>query len=341
MTVVRLMLAVLAGAPLWAAGTVFFDAVHWVLHVFLGSRWQLLRALAWPHSVHHQWLDSKLRIVWQKQRANVWCHLVPEYLTQLAFSAGLLLMLPAASVASCALIQTGVFWLILRERGLDINHRAIEMLDAYRPGWVAPPQYHALHHVWPDSHFSAYSRLVDWLVGGGLHLRGRRIALAGAESPLGRALEPLLEREAPASLQHLEAPAAASLADIDLLVLCDPELDAVDWIETFIARTRARQLPPEVWAIHPPSARATARFYYRDVRVIFRAIAAAGSERNGYAQARSAARWALFFARRGLCWIPARPGIGALREFRRFRGCTPERPARARSVRHRSELLAA
>lgn len=341
MNAVWLVLAVLAGAPLWAAGTVFFDAVHWLLHVFLGSRWRLLRALAWPHSVHHQWLDEKLRIVWQKQRANVWCHLVPEYLTQLAFSAALLLVLPTAAVVSCMLIQTGVFWLILREWGLDINHRPIEMLDAYQPGWMAPPPYHALHHVWPDSHYSAYSRVVDWVVGGGLHLRGRHVALAGAAAPFGRALARLLEREAPASLQRLDGVAESTLDGVDLLVLCDPGLDEAAWIEAFITRTRERQLPPEVWAIHEQTEDATARFYYRDVRVIYRAITAPGSARFGETQARRAARWVLFFARRGLCWIPARPGIGTLREFRRFRGCEPARPESARSVRHRSELVAA
>jgi hypothetical protein len=340
MDAVWLVLAVLAGAPLWALGTVFFDAVHRVLHGFLGSRWRLLRAIAWPHSVHHQWLDEKLRIVWQKQRANVWCHLVPEYLTQLAFSAGLLLVLPTATVISCIAIQTGVFLLILRERGLDINHRPIGMLDAYQPGWVAPPAYHALHHVWPDSHYSAYSRAVDWVVGGGLHLRGRRIALAGAASPFGEALERLLERETPAGLQRLDEPARASLEDVDVLILCDPRLDAPSWVEAFIARTRERQLPPEVWAIHEELENPTARFYYRDVRVIYRAIHAPGADGFAGVEAAAAARWALFFARRGLCWIPVRPGIRALREFRRFRSCEPVRPGHARSVRHRSELLA-
>ena len=109
-------LLILAGAPLWALGTVFFDAVHWVLHGLLGSRWRLLRWIAWPHSVHHRWLDAKLQVHWELQRANIWCHIVPEYLTQLAFSAALLLVLPTATVISCAVIQTAVFLLILREQ---------------------------------------------------------------------------------------------------------------------------------------------------------------------------------------------------------------------------------
>ena len=65
MKVVRFALEVLAAVPLWVAGTVFFDGVHWVLHGFLGSRWRLLRWIAWPHSVHHVWLDSDLRAAFE------------------------------------------------------------------------------------------------------------------------------------------------------------------------------------------------------------------------------------------------------------------------------------
>jgi len=215
------------------------------------------------------------------------------------------------------------------------------MLDAYRPGWVAPPAYHALHHVWPDSHYSAYSRLVDWVVGGGLHLRGRHVALAGAGSALGRALERLLEREAAASVRRLDEPSAARLHGVDLLVLCDPELDQVAWTEAFIARTRERQLPPEVWAVREKPEDPTARFYYRDVRVIYRAIHSPGARGLSRREAASAARWALFFARRGLCWFPALPGLGVRRDFSRFRKTEPVQPGAARAVRHRSELAAA
>ena len=80
------LLSLVLGALLWVLGTVVFDTVHWILHGMLRSRWALLRALAWPHAVHHQWIDRELRVVWENQRRNVFCHIVPEFLTQLAFS---------------------------------------------------------------------------------------------------------------------------------------------------------------------------------------------------------------------------------------------------------------
>jgi hypothetical protein len=336
---VETALGVLAGAPLWAAGTVFFDAVHWVLHGFLGSRWRVLRWIAWPHSVHHRWLDANLRVRWELKRANVWCHIVPEYLTQLAFGAALLLVLPTAAVGSCMVIQTGVFLLILRDQGLDINHRPIEMLDAHRPSWLCPPAYHALHHVWPDTHFSAYSKLVDWVVGGGLRVRGRRIALAGAATPFGVALAERLEREAPAVLRSLADPQDPALAHIDLLILCDPSQDESAWIENLIRQTRERQLPPEVWALHDRAEHALARHYYRDVRVIYRTIVAARADLLDPPRAKRAARTALFLARRGFLYVPAT--ATALQDYFRFRSTTPARPVDGPSVRHRSELRAA
>lgn len=332
-------LLISAGAPLWALGTVFFDAVHWVLHGFLGSRWRLLRWLAWPHSVHHRWLDVNLQTRWELQRANIWCHIVPEYLTQLAFSAALLLVLPTATVIACAVIQTGVFLLILRERGLDINHRAIDVLDAHRPSWLAPPAYHALHHVWPDTHYSAYSKLVDWVVGGGLRLRERSIGLAGAATPFGRALAERIAREAPAEIRELEAAEDPALAQIDLLILCEPTANESAWVENLIRLTRDRQLPPEAWAVHARPEDRLARHYYRDVRVIYRTLVAQESDLHDARRAARAARLALFFARRALLYVPA--SARALFGYRRFRAAEPVRPAGGPSVRHRSELRAA
>ena len=70
-------------------------------------------------------------------------------------------------------LQTGVFAFLLSHRGLDVNHRPVEILDAYRPGLLTPPAYHALHHVHPDAYYSAYTKAVDWLLGSAAQLRGR------------------------------------------------------------------------------------------------------------------------------------------------------------------------
>jgi len=147
-----------------------FDAVHWLLHRMLSSRWRGLRALAWPHAVHHAWIDEDLEIHWDVQGRNVWCHIVPEYATQLVFTALLFVALPPAFPLVVGGLQTAVFVGVLRARGLDLNHRPVRLLDAYAPGLHTPPAYHALHHVHPDAYFSAYTKVVDVLVGGELDI---------------------------------------------------------------------------------------------------------------------------------------------------------------------------
>jgi len=333
-------LTALGSVLLWIAGTTFFDAVHWVLHLMLGSRWRALRLLAWPHGVHHRFLDGGLRVCWEYQRRNVFCHLVPEYLTQLAFSAALLLLLPVPVVLGCALLQTVVFGFLLSRRGLDINHRPIETLDAYRPSLLCPPAYHALHHVYPGAYFSAYNKLVDWAVGGGAWLPGRRFALSGEEMPFGRALRERLAREGVAGIRALGGAGDPALAGVDVLVLCDPAAKEEPLVEAFVRATRARQLPPEVWALHERPVDGLARHYYRDLRVCYRSIVLPGAAGIDSAAARRAARVALFFIRRGFHFVPTRLGPAALLDFRRFRRSPPLRPAGVQRARSRAELVA-
>ncbi len=334
-----ILIALLLALPVWVAGTVVFDGIHWVLHLMLASRWRILRALAWPHSVHHVWLDRQLRVRWEHQRGNIWCHIVPEYLSQLAFTVLLLLVLPLNVVAATVFLQTGLFLFILSEQGLDINHRPIEMLDAYRPGFMAYPSYHALHHVYPNAYYSAYTKLVDYVVGGGTYLRGKCVAVQGRETPFGRALCQQLEREGVGVLLALESPDAGALAPVDILVIADPAAPEIAFVEAFVHGTRERQLPPEVWAVHERPVHPTARHYYHDVRVTYRTIAVPELALRDPERARRATRAALFFIRRGLNYVPTTLAPTALRDFARFRRSQPKRPESAPQVRRRAELL--
>jgi hypothetical protein len=335
-----LALALLLGLPVWIAGVHFFDLVHWFLHGMLRSRWRALRWLATPHAMHHRWLDRQLRIRWDQQRANLWGHIVLEYATQLVFSAALLLVLPAGVVAAAVLYQTLVFGYILSQRGLDVNHRPIEVLDAYRPSPLALPAYHALHHVYPDAHYSAYSKLVDYAVGSGVQLRGRRFAVWGGDTPFAAALCRRLERAGVPPIARLPAADPAALADSDVLVIADPQAARARLVEAFIEATRGRQLPPEVWAVHAGAPDGLARHYWGDPRVSYRAIAADPGALSESGAGRAAAA-ALFFLRRGLHYVPTRPGLAALAGARRFRRTPAAPPAGVALVRHRAELAGA
>ena len=331
-------LAICAGPALWLAGAIFFDFVHWILHGMLRSRWRPLRTLAWPHQVHHEWIDRNLVVHFERQTGNLFCHIVPEYLTQLVFSAGLALLLPWTFVAVLVGLQTLVFAGILHARGLDLNHRPIEWLDAYAPGFLTPPAYHALHHVYPDGHYSAYTKLIDWLVGGGLPFAGRRFAFSGA-SPFAAALEAELTAAGAIATSAPEAdadPALPALRDVDVLVLCAPAVPEAPAVEAFAAVTRGRRLPPEVWVVRASPADPIARHYHADVRVNHRIIVLRDPDVAGPA-ARRAAHRTLRDIRRGFNFVGEDGPLGTFRQWRSFHRTSPERPSSAAVVRSRAQ----
>jgi len=333
----QIVLAILLGPVLWLAGAVFFDFVHYLLHVMLRSRWHLLRLLAWPHAMHHAWIDRNLDVQWAYQRRNIWCHIVPEYLTQLVFTAGVALVLPLPFAIVLATLQTVLFWLILREGGLDLNHRPIRMLDAYRPGPWTPPAYHALHHVYPDAYYSAYTKAVDALIRGAAQLRGRRFALLGGAGPFGDALAQELRRQGVDALTLAESSDTISLADTDVLVICPVPDDEVPLLEALIEATRTRKLPPEAWVVHARAGHPTARYYLDDVRLHYRTLVVPEPHHLSPQQARTAARRAVTRIRRGCHCVSTAGFPRSFADRHQLRATTPERPAAAPRLRHRRE----
>jgi hypothetical protein len=341
--VIEIGLAIAAGPLLWLAGAVGFDAVHWLLHRMLRSPHGWVRALAWPHGVHHAWIDRELETHLDLQRANVWCHIVPEYLTQLVFTAFLALVLPLPFAVVVFALQTAIFLAILAYRGQDLNHRPAARIDAHRPGWTTPPSYHALHHAWPDAYFSAYTKLVDWIVGGGAWIADRRFgglasdsrpgadSQPGPGSPLGAALRAEVGR-AGGTVQ----PEPAAFDALDVLVLLDPDAALGPPVERYIEATRGRRLPPEVWALRSGADDPVARHYRDDVRVTFRALLLPDAPLENPVRA---ARQALWWIRRDAHAVPLAPGLAGLAAALRFTRTQPACPAGASLVRHRLEYL--
>jgi hypothetical protein len=335
---VSVSVALVLALPVFLASTVAFDVVHWLLHRLLRARSPWLRALARPHAVHHEWLDGRLRIHPDRQWGNVWCHLLPEYLTQIAFTALVATVLPPRVVVATLGLQTAVFATLLWQRGLDVNHRPIAVLDAYRPLLFCLPEYHALHHVHPDAHFSAYVKLVDWLVGSGAWLGGRRVTMVGSDTTaFGRALRRRLEQATGLPVREVAGPGAAVPPATEILVLCDAR-DEAAIVEPFLHATRSRQLPPEVWCVRAEPSDATARHYWGDVRVIHRLVVVPDAIRHDDARADAAARRALSGVRRGFNWVPTTGLWSAIPAWWRFRRTRPRRPEVAPLVRSRAEL---
>jgi hypothetical protein len=267
---------------------------------------------------------------------------VLEYVTQLVFTAAVALLLPLPFAIVLATLQTLVFAATLRYGGLDLNHKPIAMLDAYCPGSftpLAPPTYHALHHVYPDAYYSAYTKLIDILVAGGAQLRGRRAVIQRAQSPLGRALGEVLREQGVTVIESDDALDESVFRETDVLLLCDPETDEIPILESFIDATQARQLPPEAWVVHSRSENPTARHYVDDIRINYRTLVVPDADGLSASRADEAARRAVSQIRRGFHYVSSTAFSERLWGHLRFHATQPIPPQQARLVRHRSELL--
>ena len=299
----RVVLVAFGSFLLWSVGTIFFDLVHWILHALLRSRWRFFRSLAWPHTVHHRWLDHRLVIHGELQSRNIVCHLVPEYLTQATFCAAALFILPRNVVGGCFALQTAVFIGLLTCRGRDVNHRPIETLAAHRPCVFALPAYHALHHVHPDSYFSAYCKLVDLIVGGGCTLAGRRVYLFGGPQAVCEELSVAVRRRRADAVDANVHQWIDEHGDEDVLVLLPAAPPGSAAVERFLAARVTCQLPPEVWDLRATVDAAAIRFYQGDPRVIYRH--APPPRLNDSARCEAFARRSVFWFTRGLHFVPA------------------------------------
>ena len=317
------------------ASTVVFDVLHFLLHRLYASRTAWLRRVGELHEWHHRFMDRNLDVHEELILQNLRWHVIPEYLTQLSFSLCLLALLPTRVVLGAIAVQTLVFLLILRARGIDINHRPIASLRAYRPSFFCMPEYHALHHVWPDAHFSSWIKPLDHLLCAGAELAGRRLAVAGEETAFTRALVDGAKARGAVEVDALVPPAPESvdphlvgrLRELDILVVeaSGAGEDAAAWIERFAEAAAGRKRPPEVWTICMPSDAGVpapvpaTRRYWASSRVIYRHVDLSGSARLGEAAARGAARRALRGIRRGFNYVPAGGIARAVTGFLRFR----------------------
>ena len=318
---------------LFLASTVVFDVVHWLLHVLARSRVKVLQAVGALHDVHHRFLDEELRLHRELIRANITHHVIPEFVTQISVSLVLLALLPTRVVVGTILLQALIFLLILRARGMDINHKEIALLRAYRPLYFCVPAYHALHHVWPEAYFSSWVKTLDHVLGSGVWLAGRRVAMVGSGSEFGAALRGLVEVRGVRGIEEIGASEAgatttgqeldARLQEFDVLVVADVGAaggteDAAALVERFREATRGRKVPAEVWAVALEAERdfaAYGRRYFFDPRLIYRHVVVPAPS----ADPQRVARRALFWILRGFNYVPAKASPRALLSFLHFR----------------------
>jgi hypothetical protein len=306
-----IVIFLLQAALAFVASTALFDALHWILHKWERSSIPLLRTFSSWHWVHHKFLGLDMQINPAYARANIWFHILPEYLTSMAGTLVFLLVFPWPPIAAVAVIRTVMLGMTLREEGLDYNHMSMDRVGGQQGLLWVDNNYHAMHHVYPHNFFSSFANVFDMIAGTSCQIEGRRFLVTGASGAFGSAMVATLTRlggvvETAKSGVDFSAGNYAAMQEkllrADVLVLAHGAKAEDCWnannvtfrelTELFTELGKARLTPPEVWALgsevefhgdmgmdelkaYSASKRAfalRARDYYRSDALIYRHI---------------------------------------------------------------------
>lgn len=309
--ILEIFVFLLQAALVFIVSTALFDALHWTLHKWEGSKIPLLRTFSSWHWVHHKFLGLDMQINPAYARANIWFHILPEYLTSLAGTLIFLLVFPWPVIAAVAALRTVMLVMTLREEGLDYNHMSMDRVGGQQGTLWVDNNYHAMHHVYPHNFFSSFANVFDLIFGTACQIKGRRFLVTGAGGAFGSAMVDKLTRlggvveTAKSGMDFTPGNYGAmreKLERADVLVLAHGAKSEDCWnannvtfrelIELFTDMGKDRLAPPEVWALgsevefhgdmgmdelraYSASKRAfalRARDYYRSDALIYRHI---------------------------------------------------------------------
>lgn len=253
---------------LYGGATIAFDVVHYLLHQFKKSRFAWFRNIASLHDAHHQFLPESMQIDVHFTEANLFMHVVPEFLTRALFVVVFIPFLgPTAPLLILAIFSVQLIGVYMM-KGQDSNHHSMSRIPTPGNGFFVGLSYHAYHHMFPDRYFSSFVKLFDFVFGFGTHLEGKVVVMTGSNGSFGAGLYELLQKENVKEIRRLVYgqdynlsncdPANDKMRDADILILChgskrDP-MNAnyhsfVALIERFLSVNASRRIPPEIWAL--------------------------------------------------------------------------------------------
>ena len=266
--ILDIIIFLLQAALVFVVSTVLFDALHWTLHKWESSPIPLLRTLSSWHWVHHKFLGLDMQINPAYARANIWFHILPEYLTSMAGTLIFLVVFPWPVIAAVAAIRTVMRVFTLREDGLDYNHMAMDRVGGQQGLLWVDNNYHAMHHVYPHNFFSSFANVFDLIAGTTCQIEGRRFLVTGVGGAFGSAMVAKLTKlggivETAKSGADFKAGDYAAMREklerADVLILAHGAKSDDCWnanyvtfrdlTELFADIGKARLAPPEVWAL--------------------------------------------------------------------------------------------
>lgn len=200
---------------LLCAGSLFFDVVHHMLHRCKKSSHPLFQRLARVHRYHHLYFTRHMQFDRKYLRQNQFQALPLELALQIIgtilgyiFSA---LVTPSALVW----IKPSHLWYVI---GIQVTRTAVVIIMSGRdsnhlvykivpkdPNWVlVGPEFHSLHHVYPDRYIGSFVKVLDWICGTAYSFRGKRFVVTGANGGFGQAIIAELQREGVNSIHKLD-----------------------------------------------------------------------------------------------------------------------------------------
>ncbi|KAJ5499095.1 hypothetical protein N7453_008146 [Penicillium expansum] len=173
------------------------------------------------------------------------------------------------SVIGIQILRTSI---VMLASGRDSNHLVYKTAPK-DPNWIfAGPEFHALHHVYPDRYMGSFIKLFDWVWGTAYSVRGKRFVITGGSGAFGQAIVAELQQEGVQSIrslkfgvdwdhQHFEK-AIEALSACDVLILahgtkgqdavessCNSAVQLVQLLKQNRPFNKTSPTLPEVWYV--------------------------------------------------------------------------------------------
>jgi hypothetical protein len=248
--------------------TLLFDALHYLLHRWVESPNPFLRTFSRWHWVHHKFLDLNMKVHPELVWRNLWFHVLPEYGTSMAGTLLFLLVFPWPAIALVAVLRTVMLVMTIKEEGMDFNHMAMDRVSGKQSLWWVGPDYHAMHHIFPNNFYSSFTNVFDLIVGTTCQIEGRKFLLTGANGAFGSAMKKRLEKQG-GIVETAKSGVDFAAGDYDrmrekleraeVLILAHGAKTEDCWnanyttfadlIDLYVEIGKERLTPPEVWAL--------------------------------------------------------------------------------------------
>ncbi|KAJ6010203.1 hypothetical protein N7522_005219 [Penicillium canescens] len=161
---------------------------------------------------------------------------------------------------------------VILTSGRDSNHLVYDTAPK-DPNWIfVGPEFHALHHVYPDRYMGSFIKLFDWVWGTAYSFRGKHFVITGGNGVFGQAMVTELEREGVQNIRKLKfgsdwdydhfEEAASVLSTCDILILahstkgedamksnCDSAVRLVQLFKQYRETNTSSPTLPEVWYV--------------------------------------------------------------------------------------------